>query len=113
MFQIYFSDYSIIFLLQVEAKRLGAKLEEDTISSDSKQNVNNDGDGLSDVRNNDTLSALRWKGACVRILRLRRHLKNGMCFKTTTVRDIAGSNVDIAAIDYDNGHVAVATSRCK
>ena len=101
----------IIFLLQGESKRLGAKLEKDTISSDSKQNINDDDDCLSDIRNNDTASAVRWKNACVRILRLRRRLKNGMCFNTTTVRDIAGSNIDIAAIDYDNGHIAVATSK--
>ena len=44
---------------------------------------------------------------------MRRLLKNGMYFEHKTVRDVAGQNIDIAAIDYNNGCVALATSKCK
>ena len=40
-------------------------------------------------------------------------LRNGMYFEHKTVRDVAGQNIDIAAIDYNNGCVALATSKCK
>ena len=36
-----------------------------------------------------------------------------MYFEHKTVRDVAGQNIDIAAIDYNNGCVALATSKCK
>ena len=36
-----------------------------------------------------------------------------MYFEHKTVRDVAGQNIDIAAIDYNNGFVALATSKCK
>ena len=83
----------------------------ETLLHDNRDNTyDEDDDFLSD---SGALSAVRWKNACIRTLRLRRHLKNGMCFKTKLVRDVAGPNIDIAAIDYDNGYIASATSKRK
>ena len=102
-----------IFLNKVEAKRIGwadnptirdhsfcfKKGSEDDIHSD---------DGLQEIP-----PIFSWKNACIKTLKLRRLLKNGMYFEHNTVRDVAGQNIDIAAIDYNNGCVALATSKCK
>ena len=58
-------------------------------------------------------SGSRWKNACIKSLKFRRQIKNGTFFASRTTRDIVSDNVDIAAIDYDKGYVAVATSKCK
>ena len=70
-----------------------------------------DFDSERDIKN--TLSAVNWKNACIRALKLRRQLKNGTYFKSKTTRDVAGHNIDIAAIDYNKGYVAAATSKRK
>ena len=63
----------------------------------------------SDLKEN--LSGLWWKNACIKTLKFRRQLKNGTFFMSRTIRDIVSDNIDIAAIDYDKGYVALATSK--
>ena len=89
-------------------------MESDT-SLNVKLEYNNidDYDFCTNKHEKDSISAVRWKNACIKALRFRRQLKNGAYFKFKTVRDIAGQYIDIAAIDYHNGVVAAATSKRK
>ena len=102
-----------IFLNKVEAKRIGWA-DNPTIRDHSFCFKKSHEDDLhSDDVLQETPTAFSWKNACIKTLRLRRLLKNGMYFEHKTVRDVAGQNIDIAAIDYNNGCVALATSKCK
>ena len=70
-------------------------------------------DSSSNTERKEKCSGIRWKNACIKSLKFRRQLKNGAFFTSRTTRDIVSDNVDIAAIDYDKGYVALATSKCK
>ena len=107
------SHFYPILLCKVEAKRIGWA-DKSTIRDNafcfkksSEDDLHSD-DGLQEIP-----PILSWKNACIKTLKLRRLLKNGMYFEHKTVRDVAGQNIDIAAIDYNNGCVALATSKCK
>ena len=102
---------------QNEAKRIGwdntDSLGEDRLA----YNFYTDDEEASETNSNtyriQMSSGSRWKNACIKSLKFRRQIKNGTFFASRTTRDIVSDNVDIAAIDYDKGYVAGATSKCK
>ena len=105
--------YLSMFLNQVEAKRIGWA-DHPTISDNASRFKKGHEDDLDlDSGLQEIPPIFSWKNACIKTLKLRRLLKNGMYFEHKTVRDVAGQNIDIAAIDYNNGCVALATSKCK
>ena len=102
---------------QNEAKRIGWD-KSDSLGEDKfAYNFYTDDEEASEPNSNtdgrQQSSGSRWKNACIKSLKFRRQLKNGTFFASRTTRDIVSDNVDIAAIDYDKGYVAVATSKCK
>ena len=107
------SYFHLTYLNKVEAQRIGWA-DNSTIRNNAscfKKSHEDDLDldnGLQQIP-----PIFSWKNACIKTLRLRRLLKNGMYFEHKTIRDVAGKNIDIAAIDYNNGCVALATSKCK
>ena len=107
------SYFYLTYLNKVEAQRIGWA-DNPTIRNNAscfKKSHEDDLDldnGLQEIP-----PIFSWKNACIKTLRLRRLLKNGMYFEHKTIRDVAGKNIDIAAIDYNNGCVALATSKCK
>ena len=105
--------YLSMFLNQVEAKRIGWA-DHPTIRDNASRFKNSHEDDLDlDSGLQEIPPIFSWKNACIKTLKLRRLLKNGMHFEHKTIRDVAGQNIDIAAIDYNNGCVALATSKCK
>ena len=96
--------------MRLNSKAILLKRTENLLQDNIDNNYDDDDEISSDT---NALSAVRWKNACIRTLSLRRRLKNGMCFKTKLIRDVAGPNIDIAAIDYDEGHIVAATSKRK